>query len=87
MAGIFGISYSRFQIDIQVVIPVSLLHQFLLNEHIVCAKRLLKDPTIEVKTVSHRAGFHSPGYFSKLFRRKTGLTPSANRAVAYRAAV
>src|SRR6185437_15413790 len=86
MAASFGLSYSRFRSLFKGDTGFA-PHQFLLNERIACAKRLLKDPTIEVKTVSHRAGFHSPGYFSKLFRRKTGLTPSAARAVAYRAAV
>jgi AraC-like DNA-binding protein len=79
LASSFGLSYSRFRSvfkDDTGVAP----HQFLLNERIACARRLLKDPSVEIKTIGYKVGFHSPSYFSRLFRRKTGATPSAARA-------
>jgi AraC-like DNA-binding protein len=79
LASSFGLSYSRFRSlfkDDTGIAP----HQFLLNERIACAKRLLKDPAVEVKTIGYKVGFSSPSYFSRLFRRKTGITPSAARA-------
>lgn len=79
LASSFGLSYSRFRSvfkDDTGVAP----HQFLLNERLACARRLLEDPSVEIKTIGYKVGFHSPSYFSRLFRRKTGLTPSAARA-------
>lgn len=78
LASSFGLSYSRFRSvfkDDTGLAP----HQFLLNERVACAKRLLKDPSVEIKTIGYKVGFNSPSYFSRLFRRKTGATPSAAR--------
>jgi AraC-like DNA-binding protein len=79
LASSFGLSYSRFRSLFKQDTGLA-PHQFLLNERIACAKRLLRDPAIEIKTIGYKAGFQSPSYFSRLFRRKTGLTPSAARA-------
>jgi AraC-like DNA-binding protein len=79
LASSFGLSYSRFRSlfkDQTGIAP----HQFLLGERIACAKRLLKDPAVEIKTIGYKVGFGSPSYFSRFFRRKTGITPSAARA-------
>jgi AraC-like DNA-binding protein len=79
LASSFGLSYSRFRSvfkDDTGVAP----HQFLLNERLACARRLLEDPSVEIKTIGYKVGFHSPSYFSRLFRRKTGVSPSAARA-------
>jgi len=79
LATFFGLSYSRFRSSFKHDTGMA-PHQFLLNERVACAKRLLKDPTVEIKTIGYKVGFSSPSYFSRLFRRKTGTTPSAARA-------
>jgi AraC-like DNA-binding protein len=79
LASSLGISYSRFRSLFKNTTGVA-PHQFLLNERIACAKRLLKNPAIEIKTVGYKVGFRSSSYFCKTFRRKTGITPSAERA-------
>jgi len=78
-AGSLGISYSRFRAVFKNITGIA-PHQYLLNERIACAKRVLRNPAIEIKTVGYKTGFRSSSYFCKLFRRKTGITPSAERA-------
>lgn len=43
------------------------------------AKELLEDMTINVKDISQRVGFRDSGYFTKVFKRVTGVTPSEYR--------
>ena len=79
LASSLGISYSRFRSLFKGATGIA-PHQFLLNERIACAKRLLKNPAIEIKTVGYKTGFRSSSYFCKVFRLKTGITASAERA-------
>jgi AraC-like DNA-binding protein/mannose-6-phosphate isomerase-like protein (cupin superfamily) len=79
LASSLGLSYSRFRFVFKSTTGIA-PHQFLLKERIACAKRLLKNPAVEIKTVGYKAGFRSSSYFSRVFRRKTGVTPSAQRA-------
>jgi AraC-like DNA-binding protein len=43
------------------------------------AKRLLNDPSLTVEQVSHQLGFSSPSYFSRVFLKHTGESPTAFR--------
>ncbi len=43
------------------------------------AKELLEDMTINVKDISQKVGFRDSGYFTKVFKRVTGVTPSEYR--------
>lgn len=43
------------------------------------AKELLEDMTVNVKDISQRVGFRDSGYFTKVFKRVTGVTPSEYR--------
>lgn len=79
LAASFGLSYSRFRSLFRETMGIA-PNQFLINERIDCARRLLKDPAVEIKTIGYKVGINSPSYFSRLFRRKTGVTPSAARA-------
>lgn len=45
------------------------------------AKELLADITINVRDVSRRVGYRDSGYFTKVFKRITGFTPSEYRAM------
>lgn len=40
------------------------------------AKKLLADPEINIKDISVKAGYRDANYFTRLFKRKTGKTPS-----------
>jgi AraC-like DNA-binding protein len=44
------------------------------------ARTLLRDPALSVTTVAERCGFSSLAFFSRTFRKLTGVTPSAYRA-------
>lgn len=44
------------------------------------AKELLADMTVNVKDVSRRVGYRDSNYFTKVFKRLTGLTPSEYRS-------
>lgn len=44
------------------------------------AKKLLADPMINIKDISTKAGYRDANYFTRLFKRKTGMTPSEFRS-------
>ena len=43
------------------------------------AKQFLKDPLIPIAEVAERTGLDDQSYFSRFFKRKTGMTPSQYR--------
>ncbi|MDD4661545.1 MAG: AraC family transcriptional regulator, partial [Massilibacteroides sp.] len=51
--------------------------QFLLNIKIVEAKRLLIYSWLNVSDIAYRLGFEDASYFSRIFKKKTSLSPSA----------
>ncbi len=50
---------------------------YLIDYRIARAKELLAAPGASVKAVSLACGYPDPNYFSRLFKKATGLTPSA----------
>lgn len=52
---------------------------WVLDVRITMAKRLLTTTTLPVNQIARRAGFPDAYYFSRRFRARTGLTPSAWR--------
>lgn len=44
------------------------------------AKELLRDPSLSVRQICGEAGYADPNYFSKLFKKIVGLTPTEFRA-------
>ncbi len=48
---------------------------YLADERIGRAKKLLCNPTLTVKEIARQVGFDDPGYFTRRFRQKTGLSP------------
>ena len=40
------------------------------------AMKLIAEGELSFRTISERLGFESPEYFSRVFKRKTGLTPT-----------
>jgi two-component system response regulator YesN len=43
------------------------------------AKEFLKDTTISIKEVCYKIGYSDPNYFSKIFKKVTGMTPTEFR--------
>lgn len=52
---------------------------FLTGIRITAAKKLILDPELKVYEVGCRTGYNNPRYFSQLFERLTGYTPSEYR--------
>ena len=50
--------------------------KFLMEERLNMAKQLIQDPNINVTEVAYRCGFSDPKYFSKCFKKATGVNPS-----------
>jgi transcriptional regulator GlxA family with amidase domain len=50
-------------------------HQYRLQVRLGRARTLLSETALSVKEVAFRCGFESEHYFSRLFRRKTGVAP------------
>ena len=55
--------------------------QYLLQYRIDMAKELLKNSGEKISTISERAGFGTYNNFVRMFKRKTGLSPSQYRLV------
>ncbi|TRZ45340.1 helix-turn-helix domain-containing protein [Robertkochia solimangrovi] len=49
---------------------------FIINERIKLASRLLRDPEISIKEVYLRCGFENRSYFNRVFKRIQNLSPS-----------
>jgi YesN/AraC family two-component response regulator len=49
--------------------------EYILNEKIKHAKKLLKNPKIHVNEVSYATGFEDCNYFIRLFKKYEGVTP------------
>ena len=55
------------------------VNEYLTKVRIEKAKALLRDPSNKFYEVSEAVGYSDPSYFSKLFKKYTGFTPSAFR--------
>lgn len=53
---------------------------YLSDCRLVQSKRLLSIAQVSVSDVAAMAGFNDPSYFARLFRKRTGISPSAYRA-------
>lgn len=56
--------------------------EYINEKRISYAKHLLRTTSLQIQTVSLHCGIMDVHYFSKLFKQKTGMTPSAFRAEA-----
>ncbi len=57
----------------------STLIEYLQNLRVEEAKRLLESGTVPVDEISFEAGYEDPSFFRRLFKRRTGLSPSQYR--------
>ncbi len=55
------------------------LHQYRLQLRLSCAKVLLKNSDATVERIAQQTGFTDPYYFSQIFKRKTGCSPTSWR--------
>ncbi|MCG8683630.1 MAG: helix-turn-helix transcriptional regulator, partial [Desulfobacterales bacterium] len=51
------------------------IHLYLIDE----AKNLLLDPSNSISETAYELGFEYPQYFSRLFKKKVGISPTAYR--------
>ncbi len=79
MAGRLGVSYGWLRRTFQQHTGLS-PHQYLLELRLIRARHLLSHNTLPVKQVAREAGFEDEHYFCRLFRRKTGVTPTEWRS-------
>ncbi|MCH2175809.1 MAG: AraC family transcriptional regulator [Lentisphaeria bacterium] len=58
-------------------------HQYQLSLRIQKAQRLLAETNLRIKTIATEIGFDDPLYFSRCFRKQTGLSPKKYRLRNY----
>ena len=75
-----GLSYDTLRKQFQKAVGMS-PKQYFLNLKLHRAKELLLLPSCRIGEVSRHVGIADPYYFSRLFRKRTGLSPRAWRRV------
>ena len=70
-----GLNYTSFREDFKAYTGLS-PYQYFLQMKINRAKELLQDGGLSVKEISYKLSFQNPYYFSRLFKKKTGIAPS-----------
>lgn len=78
VAEYLNVSYSNFRHIFKQYTGIS-PSQYYLNIKIQRAKDLLKSTSVSIKEISYILHFETSEYFTKLFKKKTGFTPSAFR--------
>jgi AraC-like DNA-binding protein len=78
-----GISPSRLN-EIFKTYTAMTPYQYYIHIKILKAERLLEQPDVSVKEVAFRLGFDDQYYFSRLFKNKTGVTPSRWKQIVLR---
>jgi len=75
LADMLNISYSQFRGSFKKYTGIS-PGQYLLQLKLQKAKNLLVNSTQNIKEISFNSGFESPFYFSKVFKKHIGISPS-----------
>ena len=78
VAGKFSFSSSYFSKVFKDTTGMSYI-EFLLNQRIEKAKQLLESTNLKVYLVSLRVGYDNVGYFNRVFKKRTGLSPEEYR--------
>ena len=55
---------------------------YITNIRIERAKKLLRDKTLSIKEICMEVGYKDPNYFSRLFKKSVGFTPTEYREEA-----
>jgi AraC-like DNA-binding protein len=74
-----NMSPSRFCREFKAAFQVTFV-EYLANYRMDEAKRLLANPSMPVADVAAAVGFNDPSYFTRVFRRQEGVSPSEYRA-------
>lgn len=72
------LSYNRFRTIFKNETGVS-LQQYLIQERLENAKRLMVNTNLSLKEIAAKTGFNSLFYFSKVFKKKMGYAPGKSR--------
>lgn len=78
LAGMVSLSPYRFMHNFKACTGMPAM-EYLTNIRIEKAKDLLADSSLSIKEISDTVGYSDPLYFSTLFRRTTGMSPSLYR--------
>ena len=78
LAAKFNLSYSRFRTIFKQQTGIA-PQQYLIQERIQNAHRLLSNTDKAIKEIASLTGFQSVFYFSRIFRQKTGFSPTEVR--------
>ena len=73
-----GYSASRFQYLFRQIYDVSVI-EFLINERIKHAKELLRFDMLNINEVARSVGYEDSYYFSKIFKKREGVSPKEFR--------
>lgn len=79
VATLCNMSPSRFCREFKAAFDVTFV-EYLASHRMQQAKRLLANPTMPVADVAVAVGFNDPSYFTRVFRRQEGVSPSEYRA-------
>lgn len=79
MALLCAMSPSRFCREFKTAFGVTYL-EYLCDQRISHARRLLANPSMSVSDVASAVGFDDPSYFARVFRKQEGVTPTDYRA-------
>jgi AraC-like DNA-binding protein len=74
-----NMSPSRFCHEFKATFAMTFV-EYLAQYRMVQAKRLLANPTMPVADVAGAVGFNDPSYFTRVFRKQAGVSPSEYRA-------
>jgi YesN/AraC family two-component response regulator len=86
VALVCNMSPSRFCREFKAAFDVTFV-EYLANYRMQQAKRLLANPNMPVADVAAAVGFNDPSYFTRVFRKQEGVSPSEYRAAGVFAAM
>ena len=75
LAALSGLGRTYFSFVFKEVTGIR-LRDYLIQARINKAKDLLKNAELKVKEIAYQVGFRSPDYFCRIFRKKTGISPT-----------
>jgi YesN/AraC family two-component response regulator len=81
VAHLCNMSPSRFCREFKAAFDVTFV-EYLATYRMTQAKRLLANPSMPVADVAAAVGFNDPSYFTRVFRRQEGVSPSEYRAAS-----
>ncbi len=74
----FNISTNHFNRIFKQIYDIA-CKDYLITVRVEAAKRYLSSPSLTVREVGSMVGYPDPNYFTKVFRKRTGMTPTEYR--------